>query len=236
MEAIMDYYILKNKTNPWGDYGDILFTGFLNTFTYEKVKVKKTMRGKKINGKYTYEERMVEESSMVDLEYPELERTGPYIPEIYKANSSYIVMIDRVKEMLENSEITGIRNLKKAIKKKIADINWTEWDDFESRLNDLSEELKTGEPEDLISKVEHNEETEKMMPDVWCAEIQKDAYTMEIISNKGGGERYILSETPAKDVSMPRNMLYIIASENFKNTIEKNNIGTIQFEKVEISK
>jgi hypothetical protein len=49
MEAIMDYCILKNKTNPWGDYGDILFTGFLNTFTYEKVKVKKTMRGKKIN-------------------------------------------------------------------------------------------------------------------------------------------------------------------------------------------
>jgi hypothetical protein len=32
---------------------------------------------------------MVEESSMVDLEYPEPERTGPYIPEIYKANSSY---------------------------------------------------------------------------------------------------------------------------------------------------
>ena len=232
----MDYYILENKTGPWGDYGDILFTGFLNTFTYEKIKVKKTMRGKKINGKYTFEERMVEESNMIDLEYPELERAGPYIPEIYRVNSTYIVMIDRVKQILENSEITGIQNLKKVIKKKIVDINWTEWDNFDDKIYDLIEETETGEPEDLIWKAENNEEIKKSMPDVWCTDIQKETYTLKIISSENNNEKYIVSKVPDKDVSMPENMLYIIVSENFKNIMEKNNIGTIQFEKIETGK
>ena len=225
----MNYYILENKKVPGGDYGDILFKGFLNTFTYEEMEVKKMMRGKKVDGKYTFEERIVKESKMVDLEYPELERAGPYIPEIYIINSTYIVIIDRLKSILENSGITGIQNFKKVITKKIVDINWTEWGNFDDEINNLIEKTETGEPEDIIWKAESNEKIKKSMPDVWCAEIQEETNTLKIISDRNNNERYSLSKVPDKDISIPENMLYIIVSDKFKDLMKQNNIETIIF-------
>ena len=190
------------------------------------------MRSKKINGKYTYKERIIEEENIVDLDCPELERTGPYIPEIYIANSTFIVMIDMVKEIFEKSGLTGIKNIKKVIMKKIIDINWTEWDvNKEAKFYP-----KSGEPEDYILKYKNNEKLKESMPIVWCTEIQNESYTLKIISSENNNEKYIASKVPDKDVSMPENMLYIIVSEDFKNILENNNIGTIQFDKIEIGK
>lgn len=86
----MDYFIIRNKKMPWGDYGNTLFRGFLN----------------------------VMDKNFHDLETPELERTGPYIPEIYIANTRDLVISNRVKNLFEVYGITGIESYREIKKKK----------------------------------------------------------------------------------------------------------------------
>ena len=86
----MKYYLLKNRSIPWGDYGDMLFSGLL---------------------------RVLDEH-YDDLEIPEIERAGPYFPDIYMANTCNIIVTDRVKTLLESSGLSGITGYRRAIVKK----------------------------------------------------------------------------------------------------------------------
>lgn len=81
---------------PWGDYGDILFSGHL---------------------------RVLDEH-YDDLEIPEIERAGPYFLDIYMANICNIIVTDRIKTLLESSDISGITGYRRAIVKKMVDIDW----------------------------------------------------------------------------------------------------------------
>jgi hypothetical protein len=209
----MKYYILENKEMPWGDYGDILFKGFLNTFFFKKVK-----------GKYT------SENVMVDLDFPELERTGPYIPEVYIPGGydTSLVVVDKVKTIVEKSNLKGINNFKKVIKRKIVDINWTEWD-MESKKPLFYP--KGNEPENYIFKNKHDEKISEMMPEVWCMEIDKK-YKLKKISEEIDYINHSdigLESVPENDIFVPENMLYIIVSERYKKIMEENNINTLKY-------
>ena len=85
---------------PWGDYGAMLFSGLLKVL----------------------------DEHYDDLETPEIERAGPYFPDIYMANTSNIIVTDRVKTLLESSDISGITGYRRAIVKKMVDIDWQSWD------------------------------------------------------------------------------------------------------------
>lgn len=84
----------------WGDYGAILFRGFLKVMD------------KKFN----------------NLDTPELERIAPYIPDMYIANSRDLVIGDRVKNLFEEHRVTGIISYKEIKKKKIVRLDWENWD------------------------------------------------------------------------------------------------------------
>ena len=58
----MKYYLLMNRSMPWGDYGAMLFSGLLKVL----------------------------DEHYDDLEIPEIERAGPYFPDIYIANSQRV--------------------------------------------------------------------------------------------------------------------------------------------------
>ena len=92
----MNYFIIRNKKMPWGDYGNILFRGFLNVMDEE----------------------------FHDLVTPELERTGPYVPDIYIANTRDLVIRDEVKIILEECGVTGIESYREIKKKKIVRLDW----------------------------------------------------------------------------------------------------------------
>lgn len=95
----MKYYLLKNRSMPWGDYGDMLFSGLLKVL----------------------------DEHYDDLEIPEIQRAGPYFPDIYMANTCNIIVTDREKTLLESSDISGISGYRRAIVKKMVDIDWQSW-------------------------------------------------------------------------------------------------------------
>ena len=68
---------------PWGDYGNTLFEGLLSVMdeNYEITEVHK------------------------------IERTAPYIPEIYTTFSRYIVVREDIKDLLLNNDIKGIEKV-----------------------------------------------------------------------------------------------------------------------------
>jgi hypothetical protein len=209
----MEYYILENKKMPWGDYGNILFEGLLNSFFFKKIK-----------GKYAYE------NVMVDLDFPELERTGPYIPEIHipGGHSTNLIVVNKVKILLEKSNLTGINNYKKVIYKKIVNLNWQEWDMNEEKPLIYP---KGGSPENYILKNKHDENLIEVMPEIWLMEIDKKN-ELKKASEKTNNNNYYdiqLEGIPENDIFIPKNMLFIIVSENFKKIMEDNNINTLRY-------
>lgn len=197
----MKYYILKNKEVSWGDYGDALCYGYLNT--------------------------MDDNFELID--YPELERTGPYVPELYKANSVDLLLIESLKKLLEHHNIKGVEKYVKVVKKKIVKINWEKWD---SNSSDPEFYPDSGEPEDYIYEGIHNEEIAKKMPEIYYAEITNTQNTLVKIDNAIDDEKYTsykFVENTELDIFIPLNVLFIVVSEKFKNIIEKANIDTVRF-------
>lgn len=96
----MNYYIVENRKMPWGDYGDILFQGLLTT--------------------------MDENYNEIDTHL--IERSGPYIPEIYEVNSTYMIIRDDIKDLLLKERIEGIEKFHNTEIKKLVEIDWQKWD------------------------------------------------------------------------------------------------------------
>lgn len=185
---------------PWGDYGDILFSGLLNVL----------------------------DSNYNDLEYPEIERVGPYFPEIYIVNSCNLIVTDRVKTLLESSTIRGISGYRKAIVKKIVNIDWRSWD-FNSKKPLFYP--RGNSPENYILKGENSLTLIQEKPSFWELLPAKGCKIKKISSS----EDYItytnlaLSSYPGLDVFQPENMLFIVVSERFKELLEQEEILTLDF-------
>jgi len=195
----MKYFIIKNQEMPWGDYGDVLFTGLLN----------------------------VMDSNFNDMVFPELERTGPYIPEIYIANSRNVIVTDDVKQMIEQNNISGITEFRHVIKKKIVNINWKSWDKSQEPLF-IPE---SNEPEDYILKGENDIDLLKSTTDVWELKMVKQ-YNLTKISDKIDRVYYthlIMDFKPQFDIFTPQNILVVIISEKLKNIFEAHNINTLRY-------
>ncbi|MDR1239595.1 MAG: hypothetical protein LBK27_05745, partial [Treponema sp.] len=90
------------------------------------------------------------------------------------------------------------------------------------------------EPENYILKNENNEELKEQMPDVWKIIIEKK-HTLKKLSENVDNIDFTdiaLTDIPEKDIFVPNNMLFIIVSENFKKIMDKNNIGILEYKKM----
>lgn len=185
---------------PWGDYGNILFSGLLN----------------------------VMDKDYYDLEVPELERTGPYIPDIYIANRRNVVAVEFVKNLIEKNKITGIKEFKSVTKKKIVNINWQTWD---KNKKDPLFYPKSKEPEDYILKGENDKQLADLMPEVWELDIIQK-YELEKIKEEPDNIGYsdlALKNTPELDIFYPKNMLFVVVSEKFKSLLMSNEIKSLNY-------
>lgn len=195
----MKYFIIKNKEMPWGDYGYVLFTGLLN----------------------------VMDSNLNILEFPELERTGPYIPAIYIANSRNVIITDEIKQIIEQNDISGVTKFCHVVKKKIVDINWESWDKSHGPLF-IPE---SNEPEDYILKGQNNIDLLQSTPDIWELKVVRK-YNLTKISDKFDSINYThltMNIKPQFDIFMPQNILVVIISEKLKNILEAHNINTLRY-------
>lgn len=196
----MKYYIIKNQEMPWGDYGNMLFSGLLN----------------------------VMDEDYNDLDVPELERTGPYIPDIYIANRHNIVVVEFVRNLIEKSEISGIKGFRYVLKKKIVNINWQTWD---KNKKDPFFYPKSKEPEDYILKGKNDNQLANLMPKVWELDIIQK-YELEKIKDEPDNIAYsdlALKDTPELDIFYPKNMLFVVVSEKFKSLLISNEIKSLNF-------
>ena len=190
---------------PWGDYGDTLFSGFLD----------------EIDHNYN------------DLDIPKLERVGPYMPELYTTTGRNLVLVDYVKDLIERNNIKGVTGYRSVEKKKIVNIDWKYWDKdsklplvypksgepadyiFKGKHDvDLANNMPNVWAIDLQTKYEMVKLSDKI-----------DSINYTDIAFK---------EEPELDLFIPLNMGFVIASEFFKNLIEVNNIETVRFIKLQI--
>jgi len=201
----MKYYIVNNIESPYGDYGDIIYTGYIQTFYWEKVE-------------HTYNNRKVFKDKMQDLETAELIRTGPYVPEIYVVGSHAFAMTEGFMEKLKRSELMGIDNLKPTIKKRIVNLHWKTWtqEDWENHIETLHE------PEDSIEQGKHDESLALSMPNVFYFEPNTTESVLSI-QDDDVAEKFYLDKAPTHnlDVFMASNMYFFIVSEHFKNFVDE---------------
>lgn len=185
---------------PWGDYGNILFSGLLTVLDHN------------------YD----------DLEYPEIERVGPYFPDIYIVNSCNLIITDRVKTLLDSLPIRGIAGYRKAVVKKIVNIDWQSWD-FDSK--DPLFYPKGNSPENYILKGENSLPLMKEKPEAWELLLSKECKMKQISSSQDhiAYTNLALSSYPELDIFQPENMLFVVVSERFKEFIEQEGIFTLNF-------
>ena len=201
----MKYYILDNRLMPWGDYGNMLFSGLLKVL----------------------------DEHYDDLEIPEIERTGPYFPDIYMANTSNIIVTGRVKTLLESSDISGITGFRRAIVKKMVDIDWQSWDlDSEDPLF----YPKGNSPINYIRQGANSQDLIRSAPQVWELLVGRDGEIKKLSDTRDylDFSNLVLASSPSIDIFQLKNMLFIVVSERFKAFIEREKISTLSF--VELSR
>lgn len=200
----MRYYILQNRDMPWGDYGNTLFEGLLNP--------------------------MDDDYNLVDIH--KIERTAPYIPEIYCANSTNIVVNQEVRVLLENNNITGIEKYHDTEIIKLVNIDWQSWD-FNSE--DPKFYPETGEPIDYIEDGENDEKLLIGLSVFFSLKIKEEC-SLKRMEKPQNQSVLTLIGTPTVDIFIPTNMGYILVSEKFKKIIESKNIDTLKFIEIQTSK
>ena len=209
----MRYYIVNNKKSPYGDFGDIICTGYIRTFYFEKTE-------------HIYNNVKVFKDKMKDLDVAELIRTGPYVPEIYVVDNLHgFAMTETFMKKLELSGLKGISNLKPTIKKKIVNLPWKSWnrEDWEIYIEKLYE------PEDSLESGEHDEALAQTMPNIFYFVSMTEECKLSIENRDSDDEKYVLDKAPRSDVFRALNMLHCIISENFKTFLEENAIDNLSY-------
>lgn len=92
-----------------------------------------------------------------------IERTGPFVPEIYIASST-LICTSSAKSFLESESSNFC--FSEAKKSKIVEVKWTEWDKDQEidrflNLDDIYD------PIDIIENGAHNPDLAASMPDLW---------------------------------------------------------------------
>ena len=168
-----------------------------------------------------------------DLEIPELERTGPYIPSLYIVNSRDVLLVEPTKNFIQNSDIRGIKRYVKTLKKHIVEIEWKDWSfDTEPRFYPES-----GEPEDYILEGKHDKQLAKRMPEVFLLDVEEKCNLKKTNNRNIIGDYcdIVIEGEPNLDIFTPTNMLYVVVSDRFKNTIEQTNVNSVVFFEIKIA-
>jgi hypothetical protein len=93
----------------------------------------------------------------------QLERTGPYIPQVTFPGLKGFVLTSAARLLLESSGLTGC-TFRPVDKKLIVELHWEEWN---LSAPEPASYPKTGEPEDYILGQAHSPEAAKQLGDLW---------------------------------------------------------------------
>lgn len=101
-----------------------------------------------------------------------IERTGPFTPKAYFSNDNFI-FTKETKELIENSSLKGIDFLYEIEKKKIINLDWTNWN-IEKGITNYLDEIY--EPEDIINNGVSDLKLKQDMPNYYLANIKSQIH------------------------------------------------------------
>jgi hypothetical protein len=93
----------------------------------------------------------------------ELERAGPFVPPISFPGLPGILVTGHLKSRLEDSRLTGF-TFQPVTKKRIVDLDWMEWGSGDEEPPFYPE---SGEPDDYIFALSHDDRVAFRMPELW---------------------------------------------------------------------
>lgn len=195
----MKYYLVKNREMPWGDYGNILFTGILKTF----------------------------DKNYHDIDTYEIERTGPYIPEIYIGDSQKLVLKKEIFDLLLSYDIKATFKLHNTIIKKFIKIEWQLWDPAKNP----EKYPQAGEPVNYIKYGKHNKELLKTIDSKYYGLDFEEKDILKVISEKKDFVKYthwgIIKDKIDEDIM--NSLGGIIVNEKIKGLIESNTDNCLRY-------
>lgn len=195
----MKYYLVKNREMPWGDYGNILFTGILKTF----------------------------DKNYHDIDTYEIERTGPYIPEIYIGDSKKLVLKKEIFDLLLSYDIKATFKLHNTIIKKFIKIEWQLWDPAKNP----EKYPQAGEPFNYIKYGKHNKELLKTIDSKYYGLDFEEKDILKVISEKKDFVKYthwgIIKDKIDEDIM--NSLGGIIVNEKIKGLIEANTDNCLRY-------
>jgi len=109
------------------------------------------------------------DNDVAEPKFPvKLRRTGPYVPDLTRP-WGYLVITDRVKQSLEQTNFRGIRYADVTLE-HIVDVKWHKW---ERSAEDPARYPPGGEPENYIDGRKHNERVASQLPKLWALDVPK---------------------------------------------------------------
>ncbi len=150
----------------------------------------------------------------------QLERTGPFQPNIIISGISDLIVTDSFKNELQNSGIHGL-DFKKVIKRHISLVDWTNWN---LQADDPQFYPGGGEPEGYILEIPHSRDLADKMENVWEVLLIRNGKVQDNSS-------FIIGNTPT-DIMRAENRGWIIVTEIMKNWLEQNEATWLAFEEL----
>jgi len=160
----MEYYILRNKKMPWGDYGEVLYAG-LNSLD-------------KKNGNY-YVSRTAPFVPKIYRDRYQSLYAGRYEPVLF--------VTETFKQKLEKVNFKDI-SFRQAVKDRIVSLEWEKWD-LTAREPAI---YPSGDmdAEDYIVRRKHNEKLAAEMEPIWAVVLPKKGF----VTRKTTNENPVLAE------------------------------------------
>jgi hypothetical protein len=158
------FYILRNRSMPWGDYGDILLSGMTGHLDRENGLLQLERTGPFV---------------------PPITITG------FDANGyEHIVVTDAFKSSLETASLSGLRFLP-VVKRRIVRLDWQTWDQTAEKPGEYPQSY---EPEDYILLRRHDQEIADQMGRLWEVCLEEHARTERRQTGQGpwGEDIYLL--------------------------------------------
>jgi hypothetical protein len=103
----------------------------------------------------------------------EIQRTGPFIPQITFPGIGEVVVTDELRKALVRSGLKGF-TFESVVKRLIVHSDWDTWD---QTADEPAEHPDSGEPEDYVLGQPRSTDADEQMGDLWALELNRDAQT-----------------------------------------------------------
>jgi hypothetical protein len=160
-----------------------------------------------------------------------IERTGPWVPPIYKSGD-WMVVTESLKKKLESSGLAGL-SFGPAKLAKVVDIRWREWDLAGEEPAFYPE---SGEPGDFIEKGDHAPELVSQMEILHELKVERGG-VCDGDSNivESTAELFLRRETlTGLDLFRADGVLHIFASQRARDWLWQHAAGALRFEEIRV--